>query len=53
MFVWRLVLATFGVSKVMCVLVDDQVVTNKRLGRHFEQVLDIAYIGKENSFELA
>ena len=54
MFVWRLVLATFDVSKVICVVVDDHVVANKRLvGRYFEQVLDIAYTGKEKSFELA
>ena len=54
MFVWRLVLATFDVSKVICVVVDDHVVTSKRLvGRYFEQVLDIAYTGKEKPFELA
>ena len=49
MFVWRLVLAAFDVSKVICVAVDDHVVTSKRLvGRYFEQVLDIAYTGKES-----
>ena len=53
MIVGKLRLATFLCLQDGCADVDGQVVNEKRMvGRYFEKVLDIAYIGKQYSFEL-
>ena len=49
----RLLVATFLCFQDCCADVDGQVVNEKRLvGCYFEKELDIAYIEKQNSFEL-